>query len=78
MRIDTERKIEKKLGGKIRGPESPYNKACVDGLNAAFEDINIKNDNKELCKKAWKLYGCGGSKVPKLLYQIDGDYCVYK
>lgn len=78
MRIDTEKKIEKKIGAKVRGPKSPYNSACMDGLNAEMEDENFADGNKKLCKKAWALYGCKGTKVPKLLYQINGDYCVYK
>jgi hypothetical protein len=78
MRIDTERKIERKVGAKIRGPVSPYNDACSAGLEAEFADENFEDGNKRLCKKAWALYGCNGTKVPKLLFQIDGDYCVYE
>ena len=74
MRIDTERKIEKQVGKKIRGPKSPYNDDCMAGLNEAFED-----ENKGLCKNAWKKYGCEGTEVPKLLFKTDGSiYCVYE
>ena len=78
MRIDTERKIEKKVGSKIRGPASPYNDACGAGLEAEFADENFEDGNKKLCKKAWTLYGCKGTKEPKLLFKVKGDYCVYE
>jgi len=78
MRIDTERKIEKKVGSKMRGPAAPYGNACHAGLDAEFADENFENGNIKLCKKAWALYGCKGAKVPKLLYKIKGDYCVYE
>ena len=78
IRIDTEQKIERKAGGEIRGPASPYNKFCMGGLDAAFKDENIADGNKKLCKKAWEFYGCSGTKIPKLLYQRNGAYCKYE
>jgi hypothetical protein len=77
MRVDTERKIEKQVGTKIRGPKSPYNEDCLAGLNKAFD-----YENKGLCKIAWEKYGCNGSKVPRLIQENpfkkkNGIFCEY-
>ena len=72
MRVDTEKKIEKQVGAKLRGPQSPYNKDCMAGLDKAFED-----ENKGLCKVAWEKYGCEGSEVPRLIFKKRGAYCIY-
>ena len=77
MRLDTEGKVEKQVGGKIRGPKSPYNNACMAGLLKAFED-----ENNGLCSIAWKKYGCSGSKVSRLIQENpfkirNGVFCEY-
>lgn len=77
MRADTERKIESQVGQKIRGSKSPYNQDCLIGFSKAFED-----ENKGICSKAWKLYGCYGSMIPRLIQENpfrkrNGIFCEY-
>lgn len=77
MRIDTETKIEYKVGMKIRGPESPYNQACVKGLSLAFDD-----EKRGICSKAWKKFGCYGTTIPRLIQEnpfrkSDGIFCKF-
>ncbi len=77
MRADTERKIENEVGMKIRGPESPYNQACMKGLTLA-----LKDEKRGICSKAWKKFGCYGNKVPRLIQENpfkkrNGVFCEY-
>lgn len=77
MRLDTESKIEAQVGGKFRGPQKPYNSACMEGLNQAFDE-----EGKGLCQTAWEKYGCSGTEVPRLLQESpfgnrDGIFCKY-
>ncbi|MBM7423853.1 hypothetical protein [Spongiibacter marinus] len=62
MRVDTEKKLEAKVGGPLRGRDSKYNGVCMAGISNAFDD-----EQKGLCEKAWNQFGCFGSVEPKLL-----------
>ena len=77
MRLDTEGKVESQVGGKFRGPKTPFNNECMAGLNQAFEE-----ENKGLCKTAWEKYGCSGTEIPRLLQENpfrnrNGIFCKY-
>lgn len=62
MRLDTEAKFEKQVGGRFQGPDTPYSTECTVGLGRALED-----EHNGLCNKAWKKYGCDGKDIPGLL-----------
>lgn len=64
MRVDTESKIRKKVGGEFRGPNKPYNNDCTTGLMKAFDD-----ENKGLCSIAWEKYGCHGTDAARLIQE---------
>ena len=64
MRLDTEGKIEEKVGGKFRGSKSKYRGVCTSGLMKAYEE-----EGKGLCRNAWEQYGCDGSVESKLIQQ---------
>lgn len=64
MRMDTQAKVENKVGAKIGTPQSPYADACMEGFVKATED-------KNLCSNAWKRYGCGGNVMPNLIQQSN-------
>jgi hypothetical protein len=77
MRIDTEGKIEAKIGEKFRNQTSVYSSDCWAGLNKAFEE-----ENKGLCAVAWKKYGCSGTDIPRLIQENpfkikNGNFCKY-
>ena len=64
MRLDTESKIEKMVGGKFRGPDGSHNQICFQAIMEA--DADEKNG---VCRIAWEKYGCFGNDIPKLLQQ---------
>ena len=64
MRLDTEKKMEAKLGIKLRGPSAPHKDAYFDGLLKATGD-----EGKGLCENAWTWYGCSGTRHPRLLIE---------
>jgi hypothetical protein len=78
MRSDTEGKVERKVGGKFRGPKTQLNRVCISGLMRAFEE-----EGKGLCENAWREYGCAGSIEPNLIQQNsfklnNPRLCVYQ
>ncbi|VAW48153.1 hypothetical protein MNBD_GAMMA03-905, partial [hydrothermal vent metagenome] len=62
MRVDTQEKIENQIGAKIN--DTKYNKICLQGISEAFDD-----ENKGLCSKLWKQYGCNGNNIPRLIQE---------
>lgn len=64
MRIDTEGKVKEVVGAEIRGPGSPHNQACLQGLSKAFEE-----ENGGLCSNAWRDFGCSGKKLSGLIQE---------
>ena len=61
MRVDTEEKLEKKLGIKdVREPMQSY----YNGTQRA-----IKNEHNGLCRDIWEKYGCYGSEIPRLIQE---------
>lgn len=64
MRMDTRGKVEAIVGGEVGGPSSKYSEACRAGLAKAIED-----ESNGGCKKAWRDFGCSGTKVAKLIQQ---------
>lgn len=64
MRAGTEAKVEKMVGGKLRGPGSIFDKDCLSGLRQANDE-----QSKGLCLLAWQRYGCAGSIRPRLLQE---------
>ena len=62
IRVDTERKIENKIGFSPRGEDNKdYKKVCSEAFSYVIEY------KEKACRTAWEKYGCNGSKVPKLL-----------
>ena len=83
MRLDTEGKVEAKVGGEFRAT-GDHHPACSDGMLWAFEDQERwrRAEGRELgeqrfCQQAWDDYGCSGAKVPGLLYHRDA-FCEYE
>lgn len=64
VRLDTEEKIEKMVGGKFRGPDGTHNKICMEAIMKANND-----EGKGVCRIAWDKYGCFGNETPKLIQQ---------
>lgn len=62
MRLDTEQKLAERLGMPIRDSGSPLNDDCTKGLMKANED-------KNLCRNAWRNFGCNGAVTAKLLQE---------
>ncbi|MGE6780701.1 hypothetical protein ACQKFL_23980 [Vreelandella titanicae] len=56
VRIDTERKVDNKLGSSVRDGAQ-----YMDGLYAAMDD------SSNACHIAWQRYGCNGNTEPRLL-----------
>lgn len=65
IHAQTENKLERKLGGPIRGPGSPYNADCLAGIE---DDIESEND-VGFCESVWKHYGCSGDRIPRLIME---------
>lgn len=63
MRVDTERKLERKFGYKIRGePGTDVSGICMKALT------DFKGSPAD-CKRAWEDYGCQGRKHARLLQE---------
>lgn len=62
IRVDTERKIENKIGFSPRGEDNKdYKKVCSEAFSYVIEY------KEKACSTAWEKYGCNGNKIPKLL-----------
>jgi len=61
MRLDTEKKINDKIGTKARG--GIYNKDSMIGITSAIRD----DEEGILCEQAWLHFGCDGDIEAKLL-----------
>ena len=77
VKMDTEEKIEKQVGGKFREQKTPYSDECLAGMIKA-----VKDEGKGLCTTAWEKYGCHGSEIPRLLQENpfknrNGVFCKY-
>lgn len=64
VRLDTEDKVEKIVGGKFRDPNATHNNICMEAIIKANAD-----EGKGVCKIAWEKYGCYGNEIPKLIQQ---------
>ena len=79
MKISTEEKITKKIGGGIRKPDDLYNEEFRNGLWAGAND----SEQNGFCDIAWSKYGCYGSEEPKLVQENytpknrNGVFCEY-
>jgi len=78
-RMDTTERVSLKVGVEnIR--EGIYKETFYKGVEKALKDDSI---NKEkMCNKAWKLFGCNGSREKRLLsesfnYYDDPQICPY-
>jgi len=74
MRMDTQPKIREEMGVDFRQIGDPYGDDCRDGISAAVSDEVAEVgdeavDPVQLCQTAWDLYGCYGSKVPRLIQE---------
>ncbi len=72
MVMNTESKIDEKIGANARGKKSPYKDACSEGILKAIED----QKTKDYCKTVIEKYGCNGSVEPRLL-QTKRNVCTY-
>lgn len=83
MRIDTQAKVEAKLGAVI-DDDARLKDICWEGLSKALEDQErwrkdegFESGEREFCRQAWDEYGCSGAKVVGLLYHRD-VFCKYE
>lgn len=85
MRMDTQAKVEAKLGAAIDDDER-LKSVCEDALLQEFEDYealrraeggDYRNTDLRWCEQLWNDYGCEGEKEAGLLYHRD-SFCKYE
>jgi len=80
-RVDTSKRVSQKIGvDDIRG--GSYKDIFNKGTDKAFKDM-LSTSKKEMCSKAWKLFGCNGTRVKRLLsesvrYYTNPTICPYR
>ena len=91
VRLDTEGKVEAKVGRTIR-ERGNHHPACSQAIYQAFEDYealrraeggNYEAADQRFCQKVWDEYGCEGSRVARLIQRNpfgggDGPFCSFE
>ncbi|MCV6637888.1 hypothetical protein [Candidatus Albibeggiatoa sp. nov. NOAA] len=72
MNANTKSKVRRYVGQTVNELSSIYGVDCAIGFRLMSSDK--KNG---LCQKAWQRYGCNGSEIPRLIYNVNEEYCEF-